>query len=352
MPSVQPGSLVVITGVNGHLASATAIRLLQKGYKVRGTVRALKSGNYVRREFASFGSNFELVEVRDITITGAFDKALEGAFAVVHLASPVTMDAKRPEEQYVPAVDGTVKLMESMVKHPGIQKFLYFGSIGSVIMTAKDPAKDVITGDDWNVMTGELVKNLDDPMIGFHIYVGSKLVAEKAAWKFMEDKQPRFTMTALLPSVNWGPIHKAMTGPPRQDVSLGWLYDLIGDPPRKKGVSTAKISTFVHVYDVADIVVAALTSPEADGQRIICNGERTSYAVVCEILRKAYPDRRVPPADPNEPALAYPGADVIQFDTSLGAKLLGGRWRSLEEMTLDGAKALIEKEQRGWDKED
>ncbi|KXN86995.1 Aldehyde reductase 2 [Leucoagaricus sp. SymC.cos] len=305
MPSVQPGSLIVVTGVDGHLASATAIRLLQKGYKVCGTVRALKSGNYVRRQ------------------------------SVIHLASPVTMDVKRPEEQYVPAVDGTVKPMETMVKHPSIQKFLYLGSIGSVIMTAKDPTKEVITGNDWNIMTEELVKNLDDPMIGFHIYVGSKLVAEKVAWKFMEEKKPHFTMTALLPSVNWGSIHKAMPAPPRQD-----------------DVSMANISTFIHVYDVADIFVASLTSPEADGQRIICNGERTSYAIVCNILRKAYPNGKVPPTDPNEPALAYPGADVIQFDTSLGAKLLGGRWRSMEEMTLDGAKALIEKEQRGWDKED
>jgi len=352
MSSVEPGSLIVVTGVNGHLASATAFRLLQKGYKVRGTVRALKSGNYAKREFASFGPNFELAEVPDIAAPGAFDEAVKGAAAVVHTASPVTMDAKRPEEQYVPAVDGTVNLMNTLAKEPSIKKFLYLGSIGSVIMTAKDPAKEVITADDWNIMTEELVKNLDDPLIGFHIYVGSKLVAEREAWKFMEEKRPNFTMMALLPAVTWGPIHKAITKPPRQDVSLGWLYDLISDPPRKKGVSTAKITTLVHVYDLADIFVASLTNTEADGKRIIGLGERTSYAVVADILRKAYPDRKVPPADPNEPALAYPGAEVIQFDTALGAKLLGGKWRSVEQMALDGAKDLIAKEQRGWDKED
>jgi nucleoside-diphosphate-sugar epimerase len=157
-------------------------------------------------------------------------------------------------------------------------------------------------------------------------------------------------MTALLPAVSFGPIHKAMTGPPRQDVSLGWLYDYIGDPPRKTGASTSKITLLVHVFDVADIFVASLTSPEADGKRIIVLGEKTSYAAVADILRKAYPDRKVPPADPNEPAMAFPGAEVIKFDVSLGTKLLGGKWRSLEEMVLDGAKDLVEKEKRGWDK--
>lgn len=147
-----------------------------------------------------------------------------------------------------------------------------------------------------------------------------------------------------------GPIHKAITSPPRHDVSLGWLYDYVADPPRKEGAPTAEISLFVHVYDVADLFVASLTSTEAENQRIIALGVKSSYAAVADILRKAYPKRKVPPADPNAPAMAFPGAEVIRFDTSLGTKLLGGKWRSLEEMVLGGAKDLIEKETRGWDK--
>ena len=57
--------------------------------------------------------------------------------------------------------------------------------MGSAVMTAKDPTKEVITRDDWNIMTPEAVKNLDDPAIGFHIYIGSKIEAEKAAWEFV-----------------------------------------------------------------------------------------------------------------------------------------------------------------------
>lgn len=189
MPSVEPGSLVVVTGTNGHLASTTTLRLLQKGYKVRGTVRSLRSAAFVKTEFASFGANFEVVEVPDIVVPGAFAEAIKGASAVVHIASPVTMDAKRPEEQFVPAVNGTLNLLESVKEEKGVKKVLFAGSIGSVIMTSKDPAKEVITAEDWNVFTDQLVNNPDDPFIGFHIYVGSKLAAEKAAWKFVKDEQ-------------------------------------------------------------------------------------------------------------------------------------------------------------------
>ncbi|KAG6852877.1 hypothetical protein C0991_008390 [Blastosporella zonata] len=360
MPSVEPGSLVIVTGVNGHIASATALRLLQKGYRVRGTVRSERSAGYVKKELASFGNNFEIAVVPDIVAPGAFADAIKGASAIVHVASPVTMDAKKPEEQFVPAVDGTINLLETAKKEKGIKKVLFTGSIGSVVMTAKDPTKEIITPDDWNVYTEQLVQNLDDPLIGFHIYVGSKLAAEKAAWKFVEEEKASsaawmlaivdFSLTVLLPAVALGPIHKDMTGPPRQDVSLGWLYDYIADPPRKDGAPTAEITLFVHVYDIADLFVASLTSPEADGQRIITLGTKSSYAAVADILRKAYPNRKVPPADPNAPAMAFPGAEVIRFDTSLGTKLLGGKWRSLEDMVLSGAKDLIEKESKGWDK--
>ena len=58
-------------------------------------------------------------------------------------------------------------------------------------MTAKDPAKEMITRDDWNILTQEAVKNLDDPFIGFHIYIGSKLEAERAAWNFVEKEKVR-----------------------------------------------------------------------------------------------------------------------------------------------------------------
>jgi nucleoside-diphosphate-sugar epimerase len=71
---------VLISGVNGYIASRTAESFLKAGYSVRGTVRSLKSGKAledVLSEYTSSGK-FKLVEVPDITVDGAFDKAVEG----------------------------------------------------------------------------------------------------------------------------------------------------------------------------------------------------------------------------------------------------------------------------------
>lgn len=79
---MHPGSLILITGISGHVASTTALRLLQKGYRVRGTVRKLKSAAYVQKEFAEFGTNFHVVEVPDVVEPGAFDDSLRGTFTM------------------------------------------------------------------------------------------------------------------------------------------------------------------------------------------------------------------------------------------------------------------------------
>ena len=59
--------------------------------------------------------------------------------------------------------------MRSAENTPTVKRFLFLGSVGSAVMTAKDPTKEIITRDDWNIMTQEAVKNLEDPFIGFHI---------------------------------------------------------------------------------------------------------------------------------------------------------------------------------------
>jgi len=74
------GRIVLISGVNGYIASQTAKAFLDAGYSVRGTVRNLSSGEnllQVLEVFVQVG-RFEIVEVKDITVNGAFDKAVKG----------------------------------------------------------------------------------------------------------------------------------------------------------------------------------------------------------------------------------------------------------------------------------
>lgn len=73
--------LILISGVNGYIAARTAKYFLDKGHSVRGTVRKLSSAQPLidgpLKEFAQDG-RFEVVEVPDITVDGAFDEAVKG----------------------------------------------------------------------------------------------------------------------------------------------------------------------------------------------------------------------------------------------------------------------------------
>jgi nucleoside-diphosphate-sugar epimerase len=77
---IPPNSTVLVTGINGFIASHVADELLQAGYKVRGTTRTLQKGEFIRNLFAGkYGADrIEIVAVPNISIDGAFDDAVKG----------------------------------------------------------------------------------------------------------------------------------------------------------------------------------------------------------------------------------------------------------------------------------
>lgn len=76
------GSLILVTGANGYVASHVVDQFLRLGYKVRGTVRDSEKNAWVAEYFdEKYGAgNFELVEVKDLTDPEAIKKALEGEY--------------------------------------------------------------------------------------------------------------------------------------------------------------------------------------------------------------------------------------------------------------------------------
>lgn len=72
---------VLVTGVNGYISAQVAAFYLEAGFSVRGTVRAKNASTNdileALQEFVSDG-RFDVVEVPDITVDGAFDEAVKG----------------------------------------------------------------------------------------------------------------------------------------------------------------------------------------------------------------------------------------------------------------------------------
>lgn len=81
-PAVPFGSVVVVSGVNGFIASHVADQTLAAGFKVRGTTRSIGKNSWIQEHFRNlYGpDSFELVEVKDMRAEGAFDEAVKGTY--------------------------------------------------------------------------------------------------------------------------------------------------------------------------------------------------------------------------------------------------------------------------------
>jgi hypothetical protein len=80
IPKMSTKGTVLISGINGYIASRTAETFLEAGYSVRGTVRSLSSAKGLQdvlKDYVEAGK-LSVVEVPDITKASAFDEAVKG----------------------------------------------------------------------------------------------------------------------------------------------------------------------------------------------------------------------------------------------------------------------------------
>ena len=84
--AIPKGSTVLVTGVNGFIASHVGDQLLAAGYKVRGTVRDKTKADLIRDIYEKRHGleNFEAVIVPDLSADGAFDDAVKGMHMYIH----------------------------------------------------------------------------------------------------------------------------------------------------------------------------------------------------------------------------------------------------------------------------
>lgn len=74
------GSLVLVTGANGYIASHIVDQVLLAGYRVRGTVRDATKAAWTTEVFTSRhgAGKYSAVVVPDMAEDGAFDDAVQG----------------------------------------------------------------------------------------------------------------------------------------------------------------------------------------------------------------------------------------------------------------------------------
>ena len=331
--------LVLVTGGSGFIAVHTMAKLLQKGYRVRATLRTMSRQEEVKSMLAKAGiTDFDGLAFAkaDLTHEEGWAEAAAGAAYVIHVASPTP--ATRPDtaaEMVKMAVGGVLHVFRA-AKGTGVKRIVLTSASGAVLAGHKKHPQ-VFTEEDWT--------NLDAPI---DAYQRSKTMAELEAWKFA--KENGITRASVLPVAVMGP---------------GLGKDFSHSNQIVKNMLEGKMPSllrmgfdYVDIRDVADLHILAMERPEAAGERFLAtSGENITYQHLAELLKTHFgerasrvstqvvPDLVVKIAARFNKELRMPATFLGQNTACSGEKakkLLGWQPRPAEEAILATAGSLFD----------
>ncbi|KAI1505640.1 hypothetical protein F5X99DRAFT_367284 [Biscogniauxia marginata] len=335
---------ILITGLNGYVAARTAEAVLKEGYRVRGTVRNPAVGEKVKEALLGLGfeqDDVEVIYVPDVSMPGAFDKAVAGCIAILHLASPFGEIWTLPPSEIVRiAVESTSSILEAAVKAgPQLQSIVYVSSAAALFNTPVE--NKTHTEKDWNSTSENLVVSLGSEAGGFNAYCASKTAAEKVFWRFHDERKPTFGMTTLQPTYIVGePLIPWET---REQVPYSmspYLKVLSGGGIPEP---TMLYEDSVDIRDVVRMVVwSALNPGKASGERFICSSAVGGGQAIADILKQRMPSLKIQLGNSGQ---GYspdfkPRGGVMGFDQSKAVQVTGQSWIPYETTVIDLANFL------------
>jgi UDP-glucose 4-epimerase len=306
----------LVTGGAGYIGSATAAALLAAGHEVT-VVDDLSAGH---RDAVPEAATFV---VADVTDPAAMDPLVaDGGFdACLHFAALIEAgeSMRTPERFFTVNTAGSARLLEVLVRH-GVERFV----LSSTAAVYGEPTRIPIDEDDPLVPTnayGES-KLLVERMLAWHHRIHGLRVATlryfNAAGATAERGERHDPETHLIPLV--------------LQVALGErdrvaIYGT--DYPTPDGTA---VRDYVHVVDLADAHVRALTALDDDGL-IVCNLGNGSGFSVREVVEAA---RRVTghPVPADEAPRREGDPAVLVASSARARDLLGWRPRYAELDTI------------------
>jgi dihydroflavonol-4-reductase len=333
--------LVLVTGGTGFIAQHCIIALLERGYRVRTTVRSLGREAEVREHLRNAGvdAGDRLAFVRaDLSEDAGWAEAAEGCTYVMHGASPTPSGDQVREEDWIrPAVDGNLRVLKA-ARDAGVKRVVLTSAIGAICAGHKPGYPRPFKETDWSDLEGPIAP-----------YQKSKTLAERAAWEFIKREGKGLELSSVNPTAVMGPALGA-----DYSHSVRLVKNLLEG--NQKGCP--KISSgFVDVRDVADLHLRAMLDPKASGERFIATaGESMSMAEVARVLRERMgssaakvPTRVLPnwvvrlAARKNpalRPVVALLGVD-LSATSAKAQRVLGWKPRSREDAIVASAESLI-----------
>lgn len=265
---------VLITGISGFIAKHIALKLLQEGYKVRGTLRTSAPAEKVRQTLQTHGadtSGLSFIEA-DLGSDAGWAEAARACAYVQHVASPFPMKQPRDRESLVPeARQGALRVLEA-ARAADVKRVVFTSSMVAMMYRADRANNITVTEDDWT----------DPSWNQLSAYIVSKTRAEKAAWDWADENGWKPRLTVVNPGFVLGPALDNKTGTSLDVIKLFMKGAYPAVPPVYYPV--------VDVRDLAELHIRAMTAQNVGGRRLIGAAETVSLRELGQILRDAFPN--------------------------------------------------------------
>ncbi|KAJ7092988.1 NAD-P-binding protein [Mycena belliarum] len=331
--------VVLVTGINGFLATYTALAFLEAGYTVRGSARTAEKVHSWIEHFPAHKAAYQGVVVGDLAAPGAFDDAVKGCDIIAHVASPNIPNVTDNErDMLIPAINGTRTLLAATKLEPRIRRVIFTSTLATVVETARMETGRLYTTQDWNQGTYEDAKTSPDARF---VYGVSKTLAERAFFAYIQDEKPAWAGTAILPCGVFDPPIQPLTSLEALNRSVAFIWDIARGTHKAGLVLPARHAMYVSARDVAQAHLRAAERDAAINQRYLLIAGTFSLADIAAVIA-----RHFPALSANLPTSNGTTAPDLLFDTGKTTRDLGIEYLSFETIIVDTIKSLLALEEK------
>jgi len=253
---------VLVTGANGHLGNNLCRALLERGHRVRASLRSL--GDPTRSAPLAGLSGLDIVEL-DVRDGAAFEAALRGVDVLFQVAATYALytgSRAKDEEMLQDSLEGVHNALQGAARQR-VRKVVLTSSVVSLPMRRR--GEPPVAEDAWRT-------ELQLP------YFRAKTLAEQRAWALA--KELGVQLVSVLPGAIGGPgfYRRTATTDVIEGIVLGTMR--LGAPP----------GNFPYV-DIRDVVEGHILAAEQDvtGRFILCNDQLPELLELTEILHRIDP---------------------------------------------------------------
>ncbi|KAK4891346.1 hypothetical protein LTR27_010000 [Elasticomyces elasticus] len=286
-PAIPFGSTVVVIGANGYIALETCQKLLDVGYRVRGTVRDVeRDRDWMHALFDT--AMFELVQVPDFEADTAFDAAFEGAAGVIYVSTPVLFDTD-PAKVIGPTVNGTINTLKAAAR-AGVKRYVLAGSSKAIATTTYNTSYTLSTRmynydsilDSFSPPAGESLFERS-----LNLYSAARTLAELTFWSWIAKNKPAFTANSVVPDGNFGRMLANKDSDASKKSSVGALKAALAG---QWDASPLKLGYYIDVQDTARLLVAGVALTSVANERILAYNSQASWNTFRQDIRRIRPD--------------------------------------------------------------